>query len=137
MTNKKYELISDDTKVIGNTILYRIRLLRDIKGYPAGTLGGYIESENNLSHVGDCWVADQAYVWDGARIWGNALIQGGARIYGGAHIGGNALIQGDAQIYDNVRIFGAERISDTVRVFTAEEYRSMVAAARTRFEKDS
>ena len=47
----KYELT--DNKKNGLT---QIRALRDFGAVKAGDLGGWIESEKNLSQGGDCWV---------------------------------------------------------------------------------
>ena len=67
---KKYEIT--DIAHPDNSTLYRIKALIDIpgRGVKAGDLGGYIQSENNLSQNGDCWVdgngrvADNGYVFD-------------------------------------------------------------------------
>ena len=59
---KKYEILMDKKNTIefeGRT-LYRIRALRDFNDVKKGNIGGYIESESNLSQEGDCWVYDNA-----------------------------------------------------------------------------
>jgi hypothetical protein len=68
----KYELTERDP----DTGLYRIRALRDIPlyGVKAGDLGGFVESEKNLSQDGDAWIS------------GNALVSGNARIEHDAYI---------------------------------------------------
>ena len=73
---KKYELVHDDKiRIYGedadltyNFTLSRIRALRDIpmNSIKAGDLGGYIESESNLSQDGDAWVANEAKVYGDA-----------------------------------------------------------------------
>src|SRR5699024_12780305 len=51
--SKKYELVESSKIIFGNVILYRIKALVDIPNIvKAGELGGYIESEKNLSHEG-------------------------------------------------------------------------------------
>ena len=40
-----------------------------------GNLGGWIESEDNLSHDGNCWVFDEAGVYGAAEIGGNAVVK--------------------------------------------------------------
>ena len=57
---KRYELTD-----IRNGKLRRIRALRDIPRYnvKAGDLGGWVESEKNLSQEGDCWVGGNARVY--------------------------------------------------------------------------
>lgn len=66
---KKYELLKDDTKTVFGRTLYRIKALRDFDDVTKGDLGGYIESENNLSHYGDAWV------WGNAEVSDNAVIK--------------------------------------------------------------
>lgn len=48
---KKYEL-TDKTMEINNRTLFRIRALRDFGNVKAGDLGGFVETEDNLSHEG-------------------------------------------------------------------------------------
>jgi hypothetical protein len=53
----KYEF-TGETKIVGGVTLKRIRALIDFP-FPsirAGTLGGWLEYEHNLSHEGNCWV---------------------------------------------------------------------------------
>lgn len=51
---KKYEL-TDESIVLDNGIsLYRIRALMDFGNVKEGDLGGYVQSEQNLSHSGQC-----------------------------------------------------------------------------------
>ena len=109
---RKYEL-TDETIIIGNKVLHRIRALVYISKYniKAGDLGGFIEKESNLSHNGECWIYDVARVFDNARITGSALINGNAWIYG------NACIYDDARILDNARIYGYACIHGNARVF--------------------
>ena len=70
---KKYELVEEDSiwsikhVVAGyagkiSCRLYRIRALRDFGGVKEGDLGGYVQSESNLSHDGDCWIYDDAFI---------------------------------------------------------------------------
>ncbi len=54
--NKKYELLRDDTLKVFGIKLYRIRALESFADVKKGALGGYVESERNLSHEGNCWV---------------------------------------------------------------------------------
>lgn len=53
MTTKKYKLLPDDTLVVNETTLYRIKAMRDFGDVKTGDLGGYIEKEANLSHYGN------------------------------------------------------------------------------------
>lgn len=112
----KFEL-TDETREIDGTTVYRIRALRDIPGTATkGTLGGFVESENNLSYSGAAWVADEAAVYGGASVRGNALVVDNATVYGDAALVGNAVVLGNAQVSGNAVVRGAARIFDRVRV---------------------
>ena len=88
--NNKYEIIKSG-KNKG-----RIRALRSFGNVKKDDIGGFIESEKNLSHNGDCWV------YDNARVYGNALVTDNARVYGKAKISGNALVFDDALVICDV-----------------------------------
>lgn len=63
MTQKKYELLKNDTITAPNgKTLYRIKSLINFGVVVAGSLGGYIEKEDNLAHSGNAWVSDNARV---------------------------------------------------------------------------
>ncbi len=115
MTNKKYEL-TDDTMVIGGCTLHRIRALRSFGNVIKGKLGGFIQSEDNLSHAGEAWVHDYAAVYNKARVMHNAQIMAHARVFGSARISGyaivteNALVMGVAQVKGNARVFEDAKI---------------------------
>ena len=55
---KKYELT--ESKIYCGITLYRIKALRDLWNVKAGDLGGWVESELNLSHEGNCWIYNDA-----------------------------------------------------------------------------
>ena len=59
---KKYALVMDQQIRVWDATLYRIRALKDFGHVRAGTLGGFVASERNLSQDGNCWVADDAQV---------------------------------------------------------------------------
>ena len=68
----KYEILHDHAMVVdgGRITCYRIRALRDIPRHnvKAGDVGGWIESEYNLSQDGDAWVRDGICVFGLIRI---------------------------------------------------------------------
>ena len=78
--------------------LFRIECTQDFKEIKAGTLGGFIEKEENLD--GDAWVYGDAQVYGDARVYGNAWVYGNAQVYGDAQVYGNA------QVYSNARVCG-------------------------------
>ena len=119
--SNKYELTQETIKVDGRT-LYRIRALRNLEAVKAGELGGFIESEDNLSNACNCWVFGNAQVFETARISGNARISenaqvsGNAYVHGTSKIFGNAKISGDANIFANAQVSGNAYIDGDVHI---------------------
>lgn len=97
---KKFKLTSEFIVDISGVKLFRIKALIEFGNVKAGDLGGYIEKEENLSHMGDAWVSDDA------RISGNAQVFGNARVFGNAWVSGNARVSGDAQVFGDARVSG-------------------------------
>ena len=81
--SKKY-VLTDDTIMYSCRTLHRIKALRSFSDVTVGDLGGWIESEKNLSQKGDAWI------YDDANICGNALVCGDAKVCGNAEVCGNA-----------------------------------------------
>ena len=72
----KYEILKDEFIEFDDRKLYRIKALKDFRNVKKGTVGGYIEYEQNLSQQGNAWIYDDAWVS------GNAWVYGDARVYG-------------------------------------------------------
>lgn len=109
--NKKYEILPNDHIDLGNFKVYRIRALRDFFNVRAGDLGGYVESEHNLSHEGDCWIEDDATVVGNSRISGNALVRDHSWVANGAEICDNALISGWVEVSGPTKVSGDAHLS--------------------------
>ena len=92
---KKYELTSE-TKVINGLELHRIKAIKSFGSVEKGELGGWIESEKNLSQDGDSWVFDNAKIYENARVFDNAKVYNNAWVRGNARVGGDATVGGDA-----------------------------------------
>lgn len=58
---QKYELTSE-TKTANARTLHRIKALVSFGSVKQGQMGGWVENENNLGHVGNAWVYDDAWV---------------------------------------------------------------------------
>ena len=134
---KKFELTTD-TKMHFGRKLFRIKALVSFGYVEEGTLGGYVEKEENLDHEGNAWVSGDAWVY------GDAMVSGNAWVYGDARVSGNA-------DYATVKGFGTQcrpttffRCKDRkIRVAcgcfegTLEEFRKQVKATRTgKIEKE-
>ena len=79
-------------EVCGHT-LFRIECTQDFKEIKSGTLGGYIEKEENLD--GNAWVYGDAKVFGDAWVYGDAKVFDDARVFGNAQVYGNAKVFGD------------------------------------------
>ena len=86
----KYELLIDDTITFFGVQLFRIKALISFKGVKKGDVGGYVESEKNLSQHGNAWVSGDAKVYGDAKVSGNAEVSGNAWVSGDAKVSGDA-----------------------------------------------
>ena len=109
---KKYELLTSDTRTLGDgTVVYRIRALRDFWEVKAGQLGGYVQSEDNLSHEGKCWVVGEGMVIEQARVSGDAMVSN-SLVFGHAQVSGWCVVFNDAQVGGHSVVTGAIGIVD-------------------------
>lgn len=127
---RKYEFEPGDGTVVDGHVVRRIRATSDIPGtdVKAGTLGGYIESESNLSHGGSCWVYDnavvrgRAHVVGDAKVMGRAIVCGGAMVRDravvedGAAVNGRATIRDDAVVTGNASVSGCAELCEHAKV---------------------
>ena len=113
---KKFEF-TEETKIVFGITLHRIKALTSFGIVEAGALGGWLEKESNLSHIGDAWVYDNAQVYDDAWVCGEARVCGNARVCGDAQVCGNARVYGDAQVYDDAWVCGDARVCGNARVY--------------------
>lgn len=115
--------------------LYRIRALKSFGFTSKGSLGGFIQKEDNLSQKGYCWIEDQAkvygsgYVKDDAIIWdkaeiydhasvaNNAKVEDNSKVYGNAIIDKNVRVGGEAEIYHHTWITDNSIILDNCKIF--------------------
>ena len=108
---KKYKLTDETIQVFGHT-LHRIEALTDFFDVLKGDKGGFVESEENLSQEGDCWVYDTAKVWGDARVLDNAKVYCDVSVYGNASIYENAEVWGNVMVFGNAKVCGNAEISD-------------------------
>jgi carbonic anhydrase/acetyltransferase-like protein (isoleucine patch superfamily) len=137
---RKYEFTGEEKQLDNGVIVKRIRAIRSFGSVKAGDIGGWIEKEENLSHDGNAWVADEAIVYGDAKVYGDAQVYNHARVfgfskvygyaivrdgakvsehtsvnnnaqvYGNAKVSGNAYIFGDARVYGNAQVYGDARV---------------------------
>ena len=119
--NKKYEIVKSDSIVFYGRTLYRIRALRDFITVNGGIvlkneLGGYVESESNLSQEGTCWIFDNAKVFDDAKVLDDAFVCNTAEVFENAVIRNNARVDDDARISGKAKVYGSSHISNNAKI---------------------
>ena len=130
----KYELTDEIKRVrvyesYGNykmCKLHRIRALKDFANVKKGDLGGFVESENNLSEEGTCWIYDDACVYGNAQVYHSATVSGTARVYDYARIYHYAQISENARIYDRAEIYGSANIHGNASISSIANIHSNV-----------
>ena len=135
---KKYELTSE-TKVINGLELHRIKAIESFGSVGKGDLGGWIESEKNLSQYGDAWVGGNAMVSGKAKVsedaWvgGNAMVSGNATVRGNATVSGNAMVSENATVRGNATVSGNATVEDNA---TVSENAMVYGDAKVRRKED-
>lgn len=114
--------LSGETKTITHPLTGEPVLLHRLValvGYPeelgfgalkAGDKGGWVQSLDNLGW--DCWVADEACLFDDARIHHAVLLQDQAQVYGQAELGWGVTVSDTAQVYEQASVSGNSHIKD-------------------------
>ena len=133
-TEKKYRL-TDEFITLDNRKLYRIEALKNFYNVKKGDKGGFVESENNLSQKGNCWIHNDAKVYgdakvldnakiynnaevfDNAKIFGDTLIYGDAKVFGDTKVWNDSMIYGKAKIYGDANIFGNAKVKENAEVY--------------------
>ena len=119
---KKYRIIEEETFKSLDSTLYRIQALKDFSDVKKGDKGGWVESEKNLSQEGDCWIYDNAKVFNHAKVYENAQIRNKSTVYNSAKVHGNVKVFGYAsiskysEVYEDVRIYDNVIIEDFAKV---------------------
>lgn len=122
MKGKKY-ILADITMEYDGRKLYRIKAVKNFSNVHKGDLGGWIESEDNLSQEGECWIYHNAKVFDNAKLCGDAIVYNEAEVFGNAMVSGNALIfshvkvRDNAMVYDNAMVLNNVSVYNNARVF--------------------
>lgn len=102
--DKKYEINGNIKKIRNNITLKQIRALKDFGDVKKGDIGGWIESESNLSQNGNCWIYGDAWVSGNAKVSEDVWVYGDAWVFGNAKVSGYAKVSGDAKIYGDASV---------------------------------
>ena len=118
--NKKYELTDITMEFEGRT-LYRIRALEDFYDVEKGDLGGWLQSEDNLSQEGYCWIYDNAKCVDNARMYDNSRIYNNAVMYDYSAMYDDSRMYDYSAMYDNSRMYDYGRMYDDSAMYGCSE----------------
>lgn len=114
MNEKKYEITSIAHPQY--PWLHRIRALRDVReDVRAGDLGGFVQSEKNLSQEGSCWIYGNAIACENARVTENSTLRWNCKVFGSALISGNTQLDRNAWVLDNA-IVAAGTVTNMVTI---------------------
>lgn len=114
---KKYEILKDQAITMNGSTIYRIKALKNFGDVEAGDMGGFVESEDNLSHEGPCWIYGDAMVYHKAKVKDNAIVRDYVHVFNNARVMENAIVEGHARVSDDSTVFGNARVKDNANVF--------------------
>ena len=102
-------------------ILHRIESLKDFtlingKEIRKGDLGGWVESEDNLSQEGLCWIYDECKMYENARRSGNSIGYGNSLQSGNSQQFGDSMQTGNSQQSGNSIQFGCSIADKDMRL---------------------
>lgn len=118
---KKYTLLKHKKIINNGIVLYRIQCVNDFmmadgREIKAGDLGGYLESEHNLSHYRKAWGSDNAQVYGKSSVNGNALVCDDASISGDVYLSENAIVCENASLSDDARVSGDAQVCGNAKI---------------------
>ena len=117
-TDIEVEARNPETGRYAKVQLLRVVATETFSDVKAGTLGGLIQDESNLSQEGDCWIYDEAMVYDGAVVEGNAQVRNSAivrdnsKVDGEAQVLDSAIIEKDSDVTDNAKVCYKAKVTD-------------------------
>ena len=115
--------MTTETLQLAGFTLHKIKAVKNFGSVKAGELGGWIESEENLSQADNAWVYNNAKVFDNARVYGDAAVSDDAKVCGYAAVSDNARVCDNAEVSDYVEVFenaivlGHAKVCGFTRIF--------------------
>lgn len=114
LIEKKYELVDTGNLYVEKMRIYRVRALRDFGDVKKGDLGGFVQSEKNLSHRGNCWIYDDAIVCDNSFVGGNGKVKGTSKLHTNSAVIENAVVSDRVVMWKNSVVRGNAKVSGGV-----------------------
>lgn len=131
----KYKLLEENI-ILNNIKLYRIQALRNFNDVKKGDLGGYVQSEDNLSQKGNAWIYNEAKAYGYSEVFGNAKLKGSVKISGNTMLFDNDIVTIDPIIKNisgfNVIITDNNITINVLNKYTFEDWINLVNSS----EKD-
>ncbi len=121
---KKYVLLKNESIVVNEVTLYRIEAIisfcTQLGKVHVGDKGGYVESEENLSHSGCCWIWDDAKVCGGANVQNDAQVCGKARVFDSATVRNDAIVRGRAIVHGKrCSVYNAAEVCEDAMIWSS------------------
>lgn len=116
----KYKLLEENI-ILNNIKLYRIQALRDFNDVKTGDIGGYVQSEDNLSHKGNAWLYNESKAYGNSEVYGNAKLKGNVKISGNTILFDNDIATIDP-IIKNISGFNVIITDNYIRINVLNEY---------------
>ena len=142
--NEKYELTEEFKEIetlregwLQKIKVYRIRALRAFADVKIGDLGGFVETKQNLSNMGNAWVYGNAEVYDNARVRDNAWVCGDAKVCNNAEVCNNARVCDNAKVCGNAEVCGDAKVCDNANIFWCSSIGSRHATTTMFRNKDN
>lgn len=110
---KKYRL-TDETIRFNGVKLYRIEALKHFGYVNKGDKGGFVQSEENLSQFGNCWIYQDAKVFNNGYLCRDAVCMDNSMIYEDAMVIGDPVISGTSIVRGNAVVYGKAFIKDAL-----------------------
>lgn len=98
----KYTITSNILTIDGCDF-FQVKALKDFGNVKAGELGGYIQSSENLSQEGECWITRDVVLMDDARVEDNSFVTGDSVVRNKAVVKDNAFVK-NATVCDNAKV---------------------------------
>lgn len=111
MQNLKYEIT--DIEHPDNPNLRRIRALVDIVDVKVGDLGGYVETEESLSHEDSCWIYDDAQVCGFSKVYDDSTIRGNSQVIDSV-VSGLSKVSGNSIVTNGSVLHGVTIVEDCI-----------------------
>ena len=114
---KKYKFTGKTKIHLGKT-LRQIVCVTAFGAVSAGDVGGWIESESNLSHHGNAWVYGNGMVYGNGIVCGNGMVCDNGIVYDNGMVCDNGMVYGNGRVCDNGRVYGNGRVCGNGEVLT-------------------